>query len=414
VLFCVAGFLACDAGSTESGDQLVEYRVLYTVTPEPDSGTVRVRMLVEQARFLLRELRMTVDPEKITDIDGDGEVEIDESQVLWRPGARGGYLSWRMRVANRRNGDGYDAWLGDEWGVFRAEDIVPRAATRTLKGASSNTTLEFELPRSWAAVTEYFGRDQRFEIRKDERRFDQPSGWILVGDLGVRRDEIANTRIAVAAPKGLASRRLEMLALLRWTLPELARVLPALPKRITIISAGEPMWRGALSAPASLFIHAERPLISENATSTLLHEVVHVAAGLDGAEGYDWIVEGIAEYYGLEMLFRSGTISEKRYGQARAAQARWGRKASKLCGPHSAGATTALAVTVLARLDREVRELSDDSATLDDVVSELSQFDGKIDLALLRETAEEIAGQRIETLHTDNLPGCRTMAAGQQ
>jgi len=33
---------------------------------------------------------------------------------------------------------------------------------------------------------------------------------------------------------------------------------------------------------------------------------------------------------------------------------------------------------------------------------------------LLRETAEEIAGQRIETLHTDNLPGCRTMATGQQ
>ena len=67
-----------------------------------------------------------------------------------------------------------------------------------------------------------------------------------------------------------------MLALLNWNLPELARAVPNLPRRLTVISAGDPMWRGGLSAPQSIFIHAERPLISENGTSTLMHEIMHI------------------------------------------------------------------------------------------------------------------------------------------
>ena len=71
------------------------------------------------------------------------------------------------------------------------------------------------------------------------------------------------------------------------------------------------MWRGALSAPQSLYVHAERPLLSGNATSTLLHEIVHIGLGLADERGADWIVEGLAEYYSLEVLRRSGTISEE-------------------------------------------------------------------------------------------------------
>ncbi len=412
VLACIALSAACTAESTESASPSKEYRVRYTVTPNPEAGIVAVRMKVSQPRFLLRELRMRVDPGRISKVTGSGELSVDGENVTWRPGNDGGTLSWQVAVAHRRNEGGYDAWLDDQWSVFRAEDIIPRAATRTVKGAEANTVLVFRLPRKWSAVTEYFGRDNQFAVRREERRFDQPTGWIVLGELGVRRDRVATTRLAVAAPTGQGARRLEMLALLRWTLPELARVLPALPERLTIVSAGEPMWRGALSAPASLFIHAERPLISENATSTLLHEVMHVATGLDGAAGYDWIVEGIAEYYSLELLHRSGTISTKRYEQAHAAQADWGSRASTLCGPVSSGATTALAVTVMGELDRNIREVSGGDASLDDALSELSRIDDRIDLDVLRQVAEHVAGGGIETLHTDNLPGCRNIAAG--
>ena len=41
-----------------------------------------------------------------------------------------------------------------------------------------------------------------------------------MGKLGVRRETIAGTRIAVAAPEGQTVRRMDMLALLNWILPE--------------------------------------------------------------------------------------------------------------------------------------------------------------------------------------------------
>ena len=66
------------------------------------------------------------------------------------------------------------------------------------------------------------------------------------------------------------------------------------------------MWRGGLSAPQSLFVHSDRPLISENATSTLLHEVMHLALGIRAAEQFDWIVEGLASYFALYWDFSRG------------------------------------------------------------------------------------------------------------
>ena len=219
-------------------------------------------------------------------------------------------------------------------------------------------------------------------------------------------------RVAVAGPVDSAIRRMDTLALLNWTLPELSRLLSALPQRLTIVSAGDPMWRGGLSAPQSLFIHADRPLISENATSTLLHEVLHLTLGLSATSGYDWIVEGLAEYYSLELLRRSGTISARRFTRAKADLATWAMSATELCKGSSTGATTALAVGVLADLDDEIRNLSAGTASLDDVTRRLVQVDGRVDLEILTTIAGEIAAGNLDTLHIDKLPGCRTLHAG--
>jgi hypothetical protein len=390
--------------AAQSNDR--EYDMIYTVTPDPGKASASVQLHVQQPRSLLREIRMQIDPDRISDVIGSGIVNVDDDEIRWTPTPTGGTLSWTVSIPHERNSNGYDAWLADDWGVFRAEDIIPRAATRALRGSESNTTLNFRLPRGWSVVTEYFGNDTSFKVQRPDRFFDQPVGWIVMGNLGVRRDEIAGTRVAVAAPVNQTNRRLEMLALLRWTLPELARIVPTLPRRLTIVSAGEPMWRGALSAPASLFIQAERPLISENATSTLLHEVMHVTTGMRSETGYDWIVEGIAEYYSLELLRRSDSISEKRYKNARRSQREWAQQADTLCGPSSSGATTALAVTTLAALDRELRNNSGGELSLDDVTSELLATGEALNLERLRSAAKRIGGGNIETLHTDKLPGC--------
>ena len=411
----VAACAACSAPATESlsmGDPLA-YSVAYSVTPNPARGTIDVTMQVEQSRRLLRELRFRGGP-RISNIHADGDIQTELGETVWHPAASGGALHWTVSIAHRRNGDGYDAWLGGAWGLLRAEDIIPRAATRTLRGAHSETTLQFHLPGEWTVITAYSGDNNEFEINKPQRRFDQPDGWIAMGHLGTRRESIAGVRVAVAGPVGHALRRMDTLALLNWTLPELARLLPQLPSRLTIVSAGDPMWRGGLSAPLSLYIHSERPLISENATSTLLHEVMHTSLRITTLDGYDWVIEGLAEYYSLQLLRRSGTISQKRYSSAIDDQIEWSRSANDLCQQASTGATTALAVAVMAALDAEIRRQTEDVASLDDLLRKLQQHEQAVDLKIMTQIAARLTNSKSDVLAIKNLPGCRNIAPGSQ
>ena len=135
-VFCgaLAGVTAPDESAAQGGS--LEYKVSYQVTLEPSAAVARVEFRIDQPRFLLREWRMQIDPERFELLDSDGEIAIDGNQLTWIPDAAGGFVAWNMAIGHRRNGDGYDAWLGENWGIFRAEDLIPRAATRTLKGAT--------------------------------------------------------------------------------------------------------------------------------------------------------------------------------------------------------------------------------------------------------------------------------------
>lgn len=408
----ILAFLAgCGVPASEPTPGSERYGLTYSITPEPGSGSVLVELTVTQGDDLLREMRFDADPEQIGELRGDGALSVADGRVTWSPPAAGGVLRWRAAVVLPRNGNGHDAWLDTNWGLFRAEDIIPRAATRALRGARSNTNMRFELPTDWSVVTEYREENRQFAVDKADRRFSQPSGWIVMGHIGVRRDTIAGTRVAIAAPENQGVRRVDMLALLNWTLPELADIVQDMPERLTIVSAGAPMWRGGLSAPQSIYIHADRPLISENGTSTLLHEVMHVAMGAQPAGEFDWIIEGLAEYYSLQLLARSGTISMRRQERAMEQQAAWASDAASLCAPSSSGASTALAVTVLARLDKEIRDNSDDESSLDDVLQQMLSSEKPVDLQLLRTISQNIIGQNPDALHIDQLPGCRSIAA---
>jgi hypothetical protein len=398
----VPGCGSSAAADADDDDRV--YRLEYVVTLDPAADGARVELTLEQEDDYLRELDMTLLDGRIGDVEGDGEIALGDGRVNWLPPDEGGRLSWFVRLEHLRSDDGYDAYVARDWALFRGEDIIPSADTRTLKGSRSDTRLTFELPEGWSSVTPYFGNDDTFEIDDPERRFDTPEGWMVLGDLGVRYGTISGVRTKVAGPTGAGIRRLDILAFLRWTLPEVLRVLPDFPDRLTVVSAGNPMWRGALSGPRSLYIHADRPLISENGTSTLLHEVIHVGMGLSAERGADWIVEGFAEYYTLETLRRSGTLSKRRYEIAHRDLVEWGRETSDLCGKHSSGSRTARAVSILRELDAEIREETDGRSSLDAVLAELADLDEAVTVARFREIAAAAAGEPVEAL--ENLPGC--------
>jgi predicted metalloprotease with PDZ domain len=150
-------------------------------------------------------------------------------------------------------------------------------------------------------------------------------------------------------------------------------------------------------------VHSHRPLVSENRTSTLLHELVHVAMGIRGDEESDWIVEGLAEFYSIETLRRSGGISKTRYDEAMRKVTQWGAKAPTLFAKDSSGAVTARAVVALHRADEEIRQATGGKSSLDDVARELAQRQGEVSLALLQSIAEKVAGRRVKALERDRL-----------
>jgi len=406
-LLCVA----CGVSDSESADSANarEYSIHYTLQPDPKAARMRVILRLKQPGNLLRELSFPADS-RVSGLKGDGEVQLRGGAVYWHPPTGTSELEWQISVHSERGAGAYDALLNDDWGIFRAEDVIPRARTRTQRGARSRTTMTFDLPASWTAISEYSAIDEPIVVVRPKRRFDEPAGWIVMGRLGVRRETITGIKVAVAGPEGHDVRRMDMLALLGWTLPELAAILPHDFPRLTIVSAGDPMWRGGLSAPASLFIHADRTMISENATSSLLHEVMHTALPINARDGYDWIAEGLAEYYSIELLRRGKAITEKRSVFAFERQAEWSRQAETLCSKSSAGSITALAVTLFKHLDNEISQQSDGEESLDSILPLLTG--DEIDATTLASALEQLIDSVPDALHIDNLPGCLSIAPG--
>jgi predicted metalloprotease with PDZ domain len=197
---------------------------------------------------------------------------------------------------------------------------------------------------------------------------------------------------------------MDILALLNWNLPRVRRLVPDhMPKRLLVVSAGDPMWRGGLSGPNSLFLHADRPLVSENGTSTLVHELIHVVTRIEGETGADWIVEGMAEYYSLKLMWRSGTLTDRRYKQTFDKLAKWGKEAERLDVELSRGPVTARAVGIMRELDHEIYKKTDDDQSLDDVVRLLTVSRKKVNLERFRQAVVEVMGEQAESLSDERL-----------
>ncbi len=338
-------------------------------------------------------MRLRAAPERYHGFAGDGRVHRDGGQLVWEPPADGGELRYRVDLNHRRDAAGFDAWVDRDWAIFRAEDAFPPISSRSRAGALSHSRLLLELPDGWQAETAYRPDGKAWAIRNPGRRLQQPLGWIAAGRLGIRRDLIDGFPVAIAAPRDQGVQRVGMLALLRWTLPTLAARLELAPQRLLIASAGEPMWRGGLSGPGSLFIHASRPLLSENGTSTLVHELVHVLVPVPTAAQADWIDEGLAEYLALRILRDSGSISARRFARSIERFRQRGRMARSLAGDEARGPVTARAVGLLAALDRELQACS---AGRQDIYS-LARA--------LAAAAQPVDGRRLGAIATGACPG---------
>lgn len=380
------------------------YNLLYHVQLEPESGMAAVEIRLD-GRTLPRELSLNLSSGRYSDLESDHPLELSDKQAIWRPEGRSASLSYKFAIDNRKGGGSYDSLVTEDWAILRSDKLVPPIAT-TGRGRSKAELL-LELPQGWSTDLPYpkIG-DRHYRLHDSGRRFIRPKGWMIAGRIGSRQDLIAGVSTKVAAPLGQDVRRQDTLAFLNWNLPALKEVFPKFPPYLLVVSAEDPMWRGGLSGPRSLFMHADRPLISSNRTSSLIHELVHVATGIrSGDKQSDWIVEGLAEFYALEILRRSKGISQRRYDEAMDKLADWGKEAPSLLVRRSSGPVTARAANLLLQLDKEIRAASDDRASIDDVARGLAEDRGEVTLEKLRKLAEKAAGRPVKALAMENLSG---------
>lgn len=388
------------------------YGLRYDLTLRPAEDRADVTITVDKrVKGNLRSFQFRIDPQRSTGFQGDGKVEPKGEYVTWTPPEMGGKFSYQVPVSNKRPNDRFDALMTNDWAIFRGDDLFPPANTDQHDLAEADATLHVHLPKGWAFVSPYRSVDKNvYEIEHAHRSFDRPTGWMAAGHLGVRRERIAGVNVVVAGPLNQGVRRLDILALLNWNLPRVRRLVPEMPRRLLIVSAGDPMWRGGLSGPSSLFLHADRPLLSENGSSTLVHELIHVATKIEGEPGADWIVEGMAEYYSLKLLWRSGTLTDRRYKAAFEKLAEWAKEAERLDVESSHGPITAKAVGVMRKLDREIYKKTGHEKSLDDVVHLLTAERKKVNLDRFRQAVEKVMGQPADTL-SDKALGLKSQSA---
>lgn len=380
-----------------------DYNIDYTVAFVPADGAADVTMRVSPDTGRAKRFRFTMAPERYHDIRGD-QVTVDGDTVTWKVPRAGGTLRYRYGpIDNERDPGEFDARITDTWAILRGDDLFPPAAVVLTKGADSRTRLRFDLPKGWTFVDTGYTRnnaDDAFVITNPRRSFDRPVGWIIAGSaIGSRRDMIDGVELAVAAPEGSAIQRNVVLALANWVFPEMRQAFGDMPRKVLVVSADDPMWRGGLSAPNSFYMHSSRPLISENYTSTLIHELVHMATRIRDKPGYDWITEGLAEYYAIELLRRAGGMTPERHAKVLADLAEWGQGIKTFKARHSTGPRTARAVVWFQGLDQDIRRTTDDAASLDDVARRLMAR-RKVDLDDLRAAVDAVAGPGMERLES--------------
>ncbi len=402
---CLLSFLLVSAaGTANEAKPAPSYKLHYQVTFEPDREGASVLLTISKGE-LLKRIEFSNKENIYSDIRATGKLTLKDKRVTWELPQGKARLSYFVKLTNERSPGKYDARVTKDWALFRGDNLIPAVRTYETSGAYAVATLEFILPDSWDSVDTGWPRKKgnTFIIDNPERLFDRPIGWMIAGKIGSRRANVAKTAIAVSGPKGENFRRMDALVFLNFVWPEVANAFKKTPEKLLIVGAGDPMWRGGLSASNSLFLHSDRPLVSENGTSPLLHELTHMVTRISGVvtdtTNDDWIAEGLAEFYSFELLYRANGMTKARRSRIINGLAKWGSDIEHLRKTKSTGPVTARAVVLLDELNTEIKNRSKKKYDLDDVVRELMKK-RKVSLDDLRQATEQLIGPDIDALNS--------------
>jgi hypothetical protein len=398
-------FAFLSAGSPLWAANKVDLDYHVRLLPQSDQAEVRLTLARGSA---VRSLDFNLgDGSRYSDFKADGQWQLTPGKTargVWRPAADQTSLTYRVRISHERKNGSFDSRMTPTWALLRGDDLVPAARLDQEDGTELVTRLAFELPNDWKSVETAWPRvgKNKFRIDNPSRLFDRPTGWILAGKLGSRRTRLGETEVTVASPQAQGMRRMDVLTLLTFVWPQVQAVYPRHPGKLLIVGASDPMWRGGQAAHESIYLNSRLPLVSENGTSVLVRELAQLSGRINGQQRSDWISEGFAEYYAIELMRRAGGMSDERYESLHGKLSKDGQKVATLRGEQVDPAQVARAVVLLQELDREIRLKTHNKRSLDDVMRGAMRL-GTIDTKQFVQLSENVMGGSSKVLNTELL-----------
>lgn len=377
----------------------------YHVRLLPQSDQAEVRLTLAQGSAV-RSLDFDLgDGSHYSDFKADGQWQLtpgNAARGVWRPAADKASLTYRVRISHGRKNGSFDTRMTANWALMRGDDLVPAAKLDQQDGIELVSRLEFELPTGWKSVETAWPRigKNKFRIDNVSRLFDRPTGWMLAGHLGSRRTRLGETEVTVASPIGQGMRRMDVLTLLTFVWPQVQAVFPRHPSKLLIVGASDPMWRGSLAGRESIYLNSRLPLVSESGSSALVRELAQVFGRINDQQRSDWISEGLAEYYAIELVRRAGGMSDERYEGLQKKLAKDSQKVTTLRGSQVNPAQIARAVLLLQELDQEIRIKTRNKRSLDDVQRGAMHLES-VDTKAFVQLSESVIGESSKVLDTE-------------
>jgi hypothetical protein len=376
------------------------FSIDYIVTvSKAEPGIARVRWELAGIQEIKR-FRLRFPASRFAAFQGTGTLEPDNDGLLWTPGKPYAHLSYRVQVNHARGRQlRFDSYASTDWIVTRAHDLFPRIDVDCLPDTKwppkSRARLIFRLPPGWrsAAALTPLGTDT-YQLSDPGKILDRPRGWFALGKFDLDRQEIARIMVELARAPGAKLAAKDILRFLDQTLPALQKLLHAEPANLLVVSAPDPMWHGGISSEHSFFIHAGRPLRTPDKTSPYLHELFHVLQPYKPAADADWIEEGLAEFYSLELQRRAGLIDAAAFARALEYFQRYGLWNVDLTLQQDNAATNNSAPLVMYALDQRIQRATAGKKRLDDVVTLLAQEGGEVSTARFLQVVNQVSGKK--------------------
>ncbi|WP_448145312.1 hypothetical protein [Pseudomonas silesiensis] len=374
----------------------------YHVRLLPQSDQAEVRLTLAQGSAV-RSLDFDLgDGSHYSDFKADGQWQLTPGKPVrgvWQPATDKASLTYRVRVSHGRKSGSFDTRMTPTWALMRGDDLVPAARLDQQDGIELVSRLEFELPGGWKSVETAWPRigKNKFRIDNVSRLFDRPTGWMLAGHLGSRRTRLGETEVTVASPRGQGMRRMDVLTLLTFVWPQVQAVFPRHPAKLLIVGANDPMWRGSLGLRESIYLNTRLPLVSESGTSAVVRDLAQVFGRVNDRQRSDWISEGFAEYYAIELMRRAGGMSDERYESLHGKLVKASQKVTTLRGEQVNPAQVSKAVLLLQELDREIRLQTRNKRSLDDVMRGAMRLES-VDTKEFVQLAESVIGESSKVL----------------